>query len=210
MSSRLLVGSLLVVLTAATPAWAAAPSLGQIALRPAQVGPGYRMSVIPDGAKVHGEVTLDLCGFSFPSEGLRTARLQLRYGKAGQLLQVSNEVVRYRHGGAQQALREITRAASRCPRGPVGSSVAGVKQITYRLARLTDRRLLPGYLALRVHYEAVGAVRGQTLKGTAIIVYQARGDVLSGVYTAGTGLAAQLRVGLHAAEQSALNLERLA
>jgi len=201
-------GSVLLVLAAVSPALASTPSLKQIALRPAQVGPGYRMSVIPGGAKVQDEVTLDLCGFSFPSEALRTARLQLRYAKAGQVLQVSNEVVRYRNGGAQQALREITRAARRCPRGPVGSAVAGVRQITYRLARLTDPRLLPGYLALRVHFEAT--VRGRKVEGTAIVVYQARKDVLSGVYTNGGAAASQLPVALNAAEQSALNLERLA
>jgi hypothetical protein len=198
-----------VALATAVPALAAAPSLRKIALTPAQVGAGYRLAVIPGGTSVQGQVTLDLCGFSFPSEQLRLARLQVAYRKSGTGLALSNEVVRYRPGGAQQALREVAHAASHCPRGPVTSSVAGVPPLTYRIAKITDDHLLPGSVALRVHFS--GTFRGKQIAETAIVVYQTKGNVLSGVYTNGSGaVAAQQAFGLHAAEESAANLRRLA
>ncbi len=200
-----------IVLAAALSASAAATAqpLRTTVLTPAQVGSGYRMSVIPQGTQVAGQVTLDLCGFSFPSESLRVARLQVSYTRTGSTLRVSNEVVRYRPGGAQRALREVAHAASHCPRGSVGSTVAGVGPITYRIGKIADSKLLAGAVALRVHFS--GTIRGHKAVGTALVVYQARGNVLSGVYTNALGaFAEQLRVGLHAAEESAANLHRLA
>ena len=150
-----------------------------------------------------GEEILDLCGSSFASENLRTARLQVNYvrrGKTG----VSNEVVSYRPGGARQANREVTDAAAHCPTSPV-SSPGG--KITWRLHRITDRRLLPGYLAVRAHFSA--EVNGKQRQWDAIGVYQFENNVFSGVYTNGVGsIAAQQRIALHAAEQSAANLKR--
>jgi hypothetical protein len=186
---------------------AATPSLRRIALSPQQVGTGYRMNVIPGGTKVQGQATLDLCGFSYPSEHLRLERLQLAYDHTGKAVQLSNEVVRYRPGGAQQALREVAHAVTHCPRGPVESSVAGVPPLTYRIQKVTDSKLAPGYVAVRVHFS--GTYQGKNVEATAVVVYQARGDVLTGVYTDGQrAIAGQLSVGLHAAGQSAANLRR--
>jgi hypothetical protein len=198
-----------VVLVMAAEAVAATPSLRQIALTPAQVGPGYRESVIPGGTKVQGQVTLDLCGYSFPSEQLRVARLQVAYDRTGKAVELSNEVVRYRPGGAQQALRETAHAASFCPDHPVPSNVAGLSRVTYRIATFADRGLLPGALGLRVHFS--GTYKGKQVSATAIVIYQVKGNVLSGVYTNGGGtVAAQQALGLHAAVQSAKNLRRWA
>src|SRR5918911_5117485 len=74
----------------------ATPVLTRVVLRAAQVGPGYRLQQRPDGHGVRGLVTLDLCGFSFPSERLRTARLQVNYVRSGSTVRLSNEVVTYR------------------------------------------------------------------------------------------------------------------
>jgi hypothetical protein len=207
---RLVLAALLAAaLATAVQASAAAPALRKIALTPAQVGAGYRVAVIPGGTSVQGQVTLDLCGFVFPSEQLRVARLQVVYRKSGTALALSNEVVRYEPGGAQQALREVAHAASHCPRGPVASSVAGVPPLTYRIAKIADDHLLPGSVALRVHFS--GTFKGKTVAETAIVVYQAKANVLSGVYTNGSGaVAVQQAFGLRAAEQSAANLRRLA
>jgi hypothetical protein len=181
--------------------------LTRVVLRPAQVGPGYRLQQRPDGHGVRGFVTLDLCGFTFPSESLRTARLQVDYVRRGAAVQLSNEVVTYLPGGAQQALHEVAYAARHCPRHAVGSTVAGVPKLTYRIAWVHDRRLLPGAVALRVR--ASGMHNGKRVEETTLGVYQARGNVLSGVYTFGRSIRAQLPIGLHAAAQSALNLKRL-
>jgi hypothetical protein len=187
-------------------AGSAAPKLDKIVLRPSQVGPGYKLVMRSDSRCVHGCVTLDLCGSNFASESLRTARLQVNYvrkGKTG----VSNEVVTYRSGGARQANREVTDAAAHCPTGPVSSPVGGVGKITWRLQRITDRRLLPGYLAVRAHFSA--RVNGKQRQSDAIGVYQFENNVFSGVYTNGVGsIATQQRIALHAAEQSAANLKR--
>jgi hypothetical protein len=207
---RLVLATLLAAaLATAVQALAGAPSLRTIALSPAQVGPGYRLAVIPGGTSVQGQVTLDLCGFYFPSEQLRLARLQVAYRKSGSGLALSNEVVRYKPGGAQQSLREVAHAASHCPRGPVASNVTGVPPLTYRIANIAGEHLLPGNVALRVHF--TGTFKGKTVAETAIVVYQAKGNVLSGVYTNGSGaVAAQQAFGLRAAELSAANLRRLA
>jgi hypothetical protein len=195
----------LLALAAPTAALAAAPSLRTIVLRPSQVGAGYRMAVIPGGDRVKGQVTLDLCGQRFASEKLRVARLQVAYGHRGKVPQLSNEVVRYRPGGARQALRELRHAATHCPKGPVTGPVRGVGPIRYRLTRVTDSRLLKQYVAVVMH--AQGLISGRPVRITAFLAYQIRGDVLSAVYTDGTGTAdVQRRFGLHAAAASAKRL----
>jgi hypothetical protein len=181
-------------------------NLNRVVLRAVQVGPGYQLHQRPDGQGVRGLVTLDLCGFTFPSERLRTARLQVNYVHPGNVVGVSNEVVTYRRGGAAQALAEVTHAAAHCPHGPVKSTVVGVPPLTYRITRLTDPRLLPGYAAFLVHL--TGTVRGRRLSETDVAVYQIHADVLSGVYGYGSTLAMRRQVTLHAAEQSAKNLLR--
>ena len=181
--------------------------LTRVVLRASQVGPGYRLLQRSDGHGVRGLVTLDLCGFTFPSERLRTDRLQVNYVRVGAAVQLSNEVVTYRPGAAQQALREVAHAARHCPRHAVGSTVAGIGKVTYRIGWVSDRRLLPGAVALRIH--ATGVANGKRFTTTNLAVYQVRRNVLSGVYTYGHRFRAQLPFGLHAAAQSALNLEKL-
>ena len=62
-------------------------------------------------------------------------------------------------------------------------------------------------LAVRVHLR--GKYKGKIFVVNAVGVYQVKGNVFSGVYTNGRGtMAAQLRLGLHAAEESAKNLLR--
>lgn len=183
------------------------PNLDKIVLRAGQVGPGYKLVTRPDSRCVKGCVTLDLCGATFPNEALRTARLQVNYTRPGKT-ELSNKVVTYRPGGAKQALREVTRVAAHCPRGPVGTPVQGLK-VTYRLERISDPRLLPGYLAVRVH--VTGTVNGVTHHVTAVGVYQIDGNTFSGVYTNGFGtITEQQRLALHAAEQSVANLKAAA
>jgi hypothetical protein len=205
---RLVIATGVAVALAAGAAQARSGSvLTRVVLRPSQVGPGYRLQERPDGHGVRGLVTLDLCGFTFHSERLRTARLQVNYVRRGAAVQLSNEVVTYRRGGAQQALREVAYAARHCPRGPVGSTVAGVPKLTYRIGWVHDRRLLPGAVALRLRVS--GTQNGKRVVVTTLGVYQVRRNVLSGVYTYGRSFRAELPFGLHAAAQSAINLERL-
>ena len=169
----------------------------------AQVGHGYRLRQRPDGHGAVGFVTLDMCGFTFRSEGLRVDRLQVNYVRHGAPT-VSNEVVTYQSGGAQQALREVSDAVSHCPRGPVSSTIQGIQKVTYRIRRISGRRLLQGFIALIIHLTA--SVNGRHVVATTVAVYQVKRNVLSGVYTLSGNLAAQQRVALHAAQESASNL----
>jgi hypothetical protein len=204
---RCLLAAAIWLVVLAVPAIAANQPLQKVLLRPGQVGAGYQLLRFKQGNVVAGQVTLDLCGLSFPSERLRLARRQVAYLHHGKVVQLSNEVVRYKRGGAQQALRELRSAAARCPRGPVSGPVRGVGPITYRLTRFTNGRLLREHLALLVH--GVGKIDGRHVDTTVLHVFQVRGDVLSGIYTDGTGgIRVQRRVGLHAAAESAKNLER--
>ena len=179
------------------------PSLPSLILRPSQVGAGYRLQQRSDGHGVRGFVTLDLCGFSFPSEQLRSARLQVNYVHSGTAAEVSNEIVRYRKGGAVQALREVTYAARHCPHTAVPSTVQGVGPLTYRIKEISNSFLLPNHLAILV--SASGAIGGKHTSVTTVAVYQVHGDVLSGVYAAqkrGVTTSDQIHIALHAAAAS--------
>jgi hypothetical protein len=179
--------------------------LMRLVLRGSQVGPGYRLKFRPDSRGVRNTVTLDMCGFVFRSERLRTARLQVNYVKTGEPVKVSNEVVSYRPGGTALAMREVNTAVAHCPRGPVSSAIAGTGLLTYRVAKFNASGLLPGAIALQVH--VTGKVQGHKINGTFISIYQVHADTLSGVYTTtGGSLSARTRIGLHAARESAKNL----
>lgn len=180
------------------------PKLGDVLLKASQVGPGYVMKERADSHKLAGYVTLDLCGSTFPSESLRTARLQVNYVKDASSAGVSNEVVSYKSGGTQQALGELAKAASSCPNTPVQGPVAGQPATTYRLTRLTDPALASGYLAFRIDESAT--VNGRPQSGTGYAVYQAKGDILSAIYVVAPDPAAGQLVALHSAEQAAHNL----
>jgi hypothetical protein len=184
----------------------ATPNLATLVLKGGQVGPGYRLLQRPDGHGVAGFVTLDMCGFAFRSEHLRTARLQVNYVRTGFPVKLSNEVVTYRPGGAAQAMREVAAAVATCPTTPVSSTVRGVGPLTYRIRRIPAPHLLPGAIALRVHIS--GTYAGKQFSATDVAIYQRSGNILSGLYAYGGTQAARERITLHAAAQSASNLTR--
>jgi hypothetical protein len=204
---RLVVVTLLLLGAATTDVVAAGPLLERVLLQPNQVGAGYTMSKFEQGSVVRNQVSLDLCGFRFPSERLRTGRLQVAYLHDGAVTQVSNEVVSYRGRGTQQALTELRRAVTRCPRVAVRGPVVGAVPIAHRLTRITDARLLKPYVAVADRNTAV--VNGRRVVKWNIRVYQVRGGILSAIYTDGRGsVAAQRRVALHAASAAAKNLRQ--
>jgi hypothetical protein len=187
----------------------AAPSLNTVILKPAQVGKGYSVYARADGFGVKAAPTLDLCGRQgYASEKLRVDRLQVNYLKAKTTLGLSNEVVRYKPGGASQAMQEVARHAASCPSTPIVTGQSGVGPIRFTLTRLHDTKLVKGYVAVRVH--AVGKLtNGKKVDDISYAIYQRVGDVLSGVYSFGPNTPAQLQLALHAAEQSANILRHL-
>jgi hypothetical protein len=183
----------------------AGTNLGSLVLRASQVGPGYRLKERPDGHGVRGFVTLDMCGYTFRSESLRTARLQVDYVARGKP-HVSNEVVRYRPGGVTTAFREIMDASRNCPPGPARSHIRGVPPLTYRIVSFMDRRLPAGTIPLVVHVS--GKANGRTISVTVVTIYHRDGDLLSAVYVQGGRLDVAKQIAVHAAVASAANLKR--
>jgi len=183
--------------------------LRTVILRPAQVGKGYQLVARSDGFGVKAAPTLDLCGRKgYASEKLRVDRLQVNYLKQKTQLGLSNEVVRYKPGGAKQALREVGLHALSCPHTPVVTGEKGVGPLRFTITPVKDKKLLAGYVAVRVR--AVGKLTdGTHVDETSYAVYQRLGDVLSGVYSFGPNTPAQEKFALHAAELSANVLRRV-
>jgi hypothetical protein len=182
--------------------------LRTVLLTPSQVGKGYVLVPRQDGFGVKSAPTLDLCGRKgYPSEKLRADRLQVNYLKQNTPLGLSNEVVTYKPGGAKEAMQEVLHHATTCPRTPVVTGEPGVGPLRFTITRVHDSRLLRGYVAVKVR--AVGKLKsGKKVDQTSYAVYQARGNLLSGVYSFGPNTPAQLRFALHAAEQSAALLRK--
>jgi hypothetical protein len=183
------------------------PNLSPVVLTGAQVGHGYKLAAFPGGSSFIGEPTLDLCAGSYPSETLRTGRLQVEYTHPKKTVSVSNEVVTYVSGGAKEALAEVTKVARSCATKPVVMKTSGVT-VVYKTKPLHDPRL-PGALSVKiVEKQSKGR---QHLTETGVAVYQVRGNTLSGIYVfvdKGTTFADAERVAFHAAEQSNGNLSK--
>jgi hypothetical protein len=182
------------------------PDLTHVVLAGTQVGKGYKLSAFPFGTSFIGEATLDLCAAQYPSEALRTGRLQVRYLHKGKGVDVSNEVVRYVSGGAQQALGEVSAVARACAKTPSVLKQGTTKEV-YKVSPLKDPKLPAGTVAVRLEISVTKGKQTQTQVGIAI--YMVKGDTLSGVYTfvaKGTTYADAKRIAFHAAEQSAHNL----
>lgn len=196
-------------------ALAGAPDVSKLILAPTQVGTGYVLLHRADGSGVRNTVTLDLCGRKgYPSESLRTQRLQVNYAAQSASIGLSNEVVVYRPGGAAQAIREVAKHADTCPNRPIDTGEAGLPPLRFTITRISDAHLLKGYVAVRIRVRGTvklkvkGKLQARQVDQTSYAVYQRLGNVLSGTYSYGPNTAAQQRFALHAAEQSAGNLRR--
>jgi hypothetical protein len=199
-----------VVLALAAAALASQPNPAKLILKPGAVGPGYAIAIAPGGLGAK-ERTLDLCGTTnYPSEALRTARIQVDYGKPNAKLALSNEVVVYKGSGAAQAMHEVAQHATNCPAKPI--AFEGQPPLRYKITRIADAKLLSGSLALRI--DVSGKVKGKPVHVIRFAIYQRAGHVLSGVYSyaadSSVSGAAQEKFVLHAAEASAKALRSTA
>jgi hypothetical protein len=185
--------------TVATPT----QTVARVVLTPSQVAPDVTLKQLPGGHQVAGQVTLDLCGYTFHSEALRLARLQVAFTRGGTSL-ISNEVVAYKPGGAATALRELRAAVAHCPAGYVSSSVRGMGQLKNSIKHISVAGSLSG--SVTIVDRITEKLNGKKLTFDAVLVFQARHDVLSALY--GYGLA-QLPLVRHAAVKSAANLKTL-
>src|SRR4051794_11951862 len=176
-------------------------ALTAIAVRPQQIGAGWKAKVFPEGTKVGTQVTLDLCGGGFHSERLRETRRQLAVIKGNQGF--SNEVVGYHGTGAKLAAHEIAQRVRSCPKGFVPPSLADEPAAKWRLRLLPSRpEWMPGTLVL---LGTVTTADGQS--DTLLAVYQFRLNVMSAIYGDATGNAPSALV-IKAADAAANNLRR--
>jgi hypothetical protein len=115
--------------------------------------------------------TIDICGDSFPSEALRTERLQVGFEDPQGHPNESNEVVRYQSAAAAtQAYNEVKAAAASCTKPWSLSQVQ---------AEPVDPSLLPQQVALS------GQQQQTRIGGVPIyacFIWQFRNDLLSAIY----------------------------
>jgi hypothetical protein len=172
-------------------------TLDLIVLKALDVGADAVEEPLPKGNMVAGQVTLDLCAASFPSEALRTARLQVAF-VAGRHLAISNEVVSYRTGGTRRALAELRAAAAHCPDSfRVPGAIASHLRVERRDSRLVSRQLTVS--ALFTPKKAVHV--------WSVAVYQFDGNQFSGVYVFADSRASALRLARRMAAISAGRLQ---
>lgn len=125
--------------------------------------------------------TLDLCNGTFPSETMRTARLQVAAVDAQGDTALSTEAVLYSSGaGTANAFSELRQTAENCPNKPVDSPV-GLATVTTRFRPAPDAGWpqVPSVERLAFAFDTTDA-NGDTTHSVA--VYLRRGRALLGVY----------------------------
>lgn len=163
-----------------TPQSSIDPTLSTLVLKQSDVDRDFIVDVIPLGATTAG-ATLDLCNRTYPSEKLRTARLQVALATEQGATPIGTEAVFYdtADSGAQ-AMAELKSAAAACPRGPVTNPADG-STITTHINPPPDGSW-PAVAGIdRQSYDVtLTGSSGRTLH--LIAVYLRRGRALLGVY----------------------------
>ena len=158
-----------------------APFLQRLVVRQTDVPSANTVQLLDGGNSVTGQTTLDLCNGTYPSEALRSARLQVVEYDGGGSGVLSTEAVLYRHGSdAAQAMNEIRSVAASCPDRPVVSPV-GEPTITTRFQPAPDGSW-PQVAGVARQAYAFTTTDSLGVTDTHIAVYLQRGRVLEGVY----------------------------
>ena len=158
--------------------------LSATTVQPSDLAPQFAIAPYPDGTTVKGAVTLDFCGALFPSEDLRTGRLQLVIRNAATSQSVASvEAVSYQDAAAAaQALDEVGRAKRACPQGRfVDSSVAGTPATQWKFAPAPDAKWDDVADVRRQAYD-VRIAEVQSPPVRAHLVYFQHGRFLIGLY----------------------------
>ena len=153
--------------------------LSGLGLHPGDVSRGRDVLLYAKGNTLQ-DPTLDLCNARYPSERLRSARLQLVDVGAGGDASLSTEAVLYRSpAAAAQALTEIRAARAHCPSKPVASPVDGTREQT-RFEAAPDGSWPHTPTVERLAYRMVTTANGQS--NPLVTVYLRRGRALLGLY----------------------------
>jgi hypothetical protein len=156
-------------------------SLSALLVQPRDTTSALSVHLLPGGDQVTGQPTLDLCNGAFPSESLRTARLQDVAVDASGAPVLSTEAVLYRNAAATaQAFRELRSVAASCPKGPVASPVTG-SMITTTFHPPPDGTW-PNTASVEREAFSLTTVDQTGASADSVAVYLRRGRVLVGVY----------------------------
>jgi len=137
--------------------------------------------LIPGGNLVAGQITLDLCNGTFPSESTRTARLQLAEGDAQGNGVLSTEAVLYQSAAAtSKAFEELKQVAAKCPSSPV-QGANGEPSVKTTIKSRPDGSWPETPTVDRLAYDFVTTDDTGQAQHT-IAVYLRRGRVFLGVY----------------------------
>lgn len=157
-----------------------APLLAGLIVNDSDVAPTLTVAGLRGGNGLT-QPTLDLCNGTFPSETMRTARLQVaaidRQGETA----LSTEAVLYSSGaGTAAAFSQLKAAADACPDGPVDSP-SGQPTVTTRFGPAPDGDWpqVPSVERLVYAFETISAT-GET--NHSVAVYLRRGRAFLGVY----------------------------
>jgi len=145
------------------------------------VPPEFIVTLWPNGDRVEGEVTLNMCSAEYPSEALRIARRQVAVFDQQQRLVLSTEAVAYQTPAATaQAFEELRLAQTNCPRDFLQPSNGGdPTRILFGPAPDREWPAVPNVERLVFDYiemNEAGAI------GRAALVFLRRGRILLGVY----------------------------
>lgn len=158
-------------------------SLRRLILQQDDVAAGMSVQLLPDGDGVAQAATLDLCNGTYPSEKLRTARLQVAAADDQGMAILSTEAVLYQNSAATaQAFAELERVAATCPSTPVPSPV-GEPTIQTTFNPAPDASWAQTGGVERQAYDLVSS-DGQSPPRHSVAVYLRRGRALLGIYFA--------------------------
>ena len=156
--------------------------LTRLVLQRTDVGAAYDVQTIPNGNRVTGTTTLDLCNGTYPSESLRTARLQVAELDDASAMVMSTEAVLYGHpANTAQAFSEIQRVKNACPNRPVTSPV-GEDTATTHFNAAPDGAWPQTASVQRLAFDLTTTPQQGGGSSRSIAVYLRRGRALLGVY----------------------------
>ena len=155
----------------------------RVSLHQADVKSGDLVTLIPQGDRVVGQVTLDLCGAKFASETQRQVRYQVQTATpAGTSAGIGTEAVLYASPeAAKQALDEVGAAQASCAPGFVDSTVPGVPPVKTTFAAAPDAKWRKQAGVDRVAQNVtISTQDGRSIH--KLLVFQVRGAMLVGLY----------------------------
>ena len=162
-------------------------SVASLVLPASAVGPGYVEKSRKDGVGIAFS-TLDLCGFNYYAEKLRTDRRQVNYVKSGSKVDVSNEVVSFKPGGTKETIFELNDVIKKCPKQSTEPAGNGYSVTHYKVTTFRATGLLPNSIAALETIK--GAYKGKAFSDTVAEIYQVHGTIFSAIYVQGGAVAA--------------------